>query len=188
MADTSHRSAVDAWMRDYIDANPRLEIPGLAEEALRHFRRDEQFMRSIAEDAIYLWFYDAARSGIHSTRKTTPVAGTEDPTPAPIPPAGETTVWNKTIDLPEILRRTRRAAPHFARFMENLGKKQIRLLDMTREEVVAAAEIHDDRSAYEGRRRDFLLYLADQMGDDDKVCDRFNADDLRSIYDELGGF
>ena len=119
------RAQVARFVREKIDGQDRVEIPDLVEMAVGQFMHDPQFVAQFMREQLHSIVYGIAQNVVPQTRSCAILVGT-------------------TITTPTAARRKASGArPRWQIWLEYNGREFVQLPRMTREELLAAAELRD---------------------------------------------
>lgn len=149
---TSWRQVAREVIRDLIDDADEVSLSEVTERALSQFHGDDEFARLVIEDIRPL-LYSMVQEVVAATREVR-FAG--------VTFARKTKAGGEQVSV-------------FARWMEHAGDRHYLLLDMTKDQVMAAAAERKGREEYQGKRRMLLEQLASTMKPNERVRERWTT-------------
>lgn len=164
MADISARAQIKRWVREEIQGRDEVRISELVVDAMNLFNSPE-FQHQLFVEALREMVYNLASDVIKETRGLIPTIG------------GATSK--------QAIRR--KASQHiiFSQWMEHVGDRHIRLLEMTREDLVVAAAERRQRGEYELGLATLWEQLAEDLEPGQKVSTKWSVDDIQRIKDGM---
>jgi hypothetical protein len=152
---------VRQWFRDATsDPAEEVKLGDIADEAVDHFLADQKFLHGPIADLIRMAAYDAAQRIVANTRNLVAL--------------GDTVVSRE-----QAARRAKASA--FWTWMEHVGNRHIRLPEMTREDLLTAAQERRLRGQREMGLADLWESIADKLEGGQRVHERFSQEELDSL-------
>lgn len=163
---TASAAVLEFLRKNYGDAD-RVDAPTLASAARAQFVDDPAFVGSLVSEFFDVTLYQIVRGWLASTRRPSHLSKTAETSPLAI-----------------VLTRPSR---NWARFMEHTGNAYVRVLQMTRAELLDAAANRRARAAVDAGYANTWERLAARLQrDDERVCDRWTVDEIADVYAENG--
>jgi aromatic ring-cleaving dioxygenase len=168
-ASDSPRAQVARWVRAQIADREEVSIPDLRNQAIEHFEKDRAFMRSLLTAFMRTSLYDIVQHVVGSTRGLTLL--------------GDTVVTEDGIDQ----RVSAARASRWDRWLEHVGDKHLRLMDMTREDVLQAITEREQRIESERSVVRILSAIYARLEGGQRVRERFTAAEIEQLRRSLDG-
>lgn len=162
MEDGKTRKQVRAWVRDRIADQSSVEVASLYKEMVTHFSQDREFVSAWLLETLPAVAYEATLQVCAQTRSHI-VFGDE------ILSRGETEV------------RLKDARPRWQAWLEHVGDRHVRLMDMTKEDLRTAATIRRERGETELRYAELWDELASRIKGRKKVAEVFTVEQIEDI-------
>lgn len=172
MASTA-RQQVRTWAKEQITHDREISIPDLATECVQFFRQDHAFVDALLNETIRAMCYEQIRIVVQDTRR-------ECPGPAPIIMAGD-----RIVSRGQILEAGKAFAQRWATWLEHVGDRHVRLLDMTSADLRTAAAERRKRADHELTVVALWDTLARRLKPDETVGKRFSVEDIERINQQL---
>lgn len=157
MQSVSLLAQVRGWASRIVREESEIEMPEIADRLTD--RVLQEWPRDTLRDFIRLAVYEQVRLAVARTRG--------------VILAGDT-----------ILRKPEeeyKPANDWQRWLEHVGQRHVRLVDMTRDDLTIAAQERRERSRTEAVIADAWDMLASKLGEGETVGQRFNADEIEAI-------
>ena len=160
----SARAQVRQWVREQMEDASEVDLPALAGRAVAHFRGDAAFIQTFLDESLPTLVYDIASSIGSKTRLLS--FGDHLATRATVADAA-----------------TRHTV--FERWLEHAGARHIRLLSMTKADLLVAAEERRKRGEHDMWLSRLWVRIAKDMSDEDTVGERFTTEEIEKLAQEL---
>lgn len=162
MAKDTPRAQIARFVRAKIASEERIEIADLVEMVIGHFGHDQLFVDTLLREQLSPIVYTIAQNVVAQTRSGTILVGTTLTTASAARQAAAT------------------SRPRWQMWLEHTGRQHVRLPEMTREELLSAAQQREQRADREmsiatlWRALAFNLAPGQRVGDfyDDAAIDR----------------
>lgn len=159
------RAQLAQWIRAEIDGKSSVELPQLADAALEMFAADQQFVRDFMAEMMRPMVYEIARQVMKSTR-----------------PKGDVIELGDTLmSRDDFKAQSKKAAARWRTWLEHAGTKHIRLMEMTRTDLTAAADERRKRGDAEYELANLWDALAERLEGNERVSERFTADEIERV-------
>lgn len=155
----SSRAVLAQWVRAQIAGKDEVDIPQLAKATLNHFRPNATFIDALVDEVFPDMVYEMVRSVLASTR---------------LIEAGDVMI------APAKLKA--RAASRWDRWLEHTGEHHVRLMEMNRPQLLAAANERKDRGMHEMRLSKLFRKLAGSVGVGQVVKDVFSPEEIEALH------
>ena len=165
----SHQAQVRLWIKGQVDGAPAVRLPDLTDRAVEHFSKQKPFIRSFLAEQLRPIVYEQARIVLQDTRRDG----------API------LLGDELVNREEFKRRATAIASKWSQWIEHSGDRHIRLLDMTRADLLAAAEERYQRGQREMGLARLWRKLAAGLGDGEVVRERFTPEQIEEVLAAL---
>lgn len=159
--EVSSRTRVRQWVREQIEGREEVRIPDLAQDAVQAFRKDTKFLRQLAEESLRAMVYDLAQRTVEQTRGMW-IAGDD-------------------IVTKEAIKKRANSHSVFRDWLEHVGDKHVRLLDMTREDLFVAADEREKRGQHEIELAALWRTLAQRLEGGETVGSKYTVDEIESM-------
>lgn len=156
-----------AWIEERVEDHT--SVPELAEGALAHFRKQPSFVDTFLDVALYGMLYEITKKVLMGTRHDAVLLGEE------------------VVSRNEFEVRSYKLAKRFARWMEHAGEDHhVRLMKMSRRQLRVAIQERKGRIETEQRVVNLMERIEHDLTSDEEVVeDRFSAEDLAEMWQEL---
>lgn len=166
--ESSPRAQVAGWVRERVKGGSEFSLPDLRDDAREHFGKDRAFMRALLNDFLGTVFYDVVQGVVGQTRGLV--------------------MLGDTVTSEEAFReRAQRRASKWAKWIEHCNGRHISLMEMTREDLIAAAAEREGRAAVELRIAALWRALAERLEGDQAVRERFTPQEIEAVQRTLEG-
>lgn len=163
------RAQIARFVREKIEGEDRVDLPDLVEMAVGHFAHDPAFVAQFMREAFPAIIYGIAQNVVAQTR-------------------GATVLVGNTLTTTSAARKAASAArPRWQMWLEHTGAGFARLPDMTREELLTAAEQRDTRADRERSLATLWRTLAFNLAPGQKVGDFYDDAAIDAVVDALSG-
>lgn len=163
MVEKSTRQQVAEWVRAQMEGQEAVSLPDLVNDAVAHFEPQRSFVRQFLAESLRPIIYDLASTVAKQSRRNFVVAGDE------------------LVTREELTERSNKRASRWESWLEHVGGKHVRLLDMTREELILAADIRRGRADSELRIAHLWDALAAKLEGGQRVRDRFTPAEIETM-------
>jgi hypothetical protein len=163
----SARIQVRTWVREQIADADEVTLPALADEAVEHFVKDKRFIRALLDESLRPLVYDLARIEMGRTRGT-------------VIRLGDTLATEEAID-----KRSQTLAGKWSRWLEHVNDRHVRLLDMTREDLLTAAGERRERAEADLKIADLWDRLAAHLEGGQAVRERFTPQEIDAMHEKV---
>ena len=159
------RQRLDEWIEQRIAGNDEVPIPTLRDAAITAFKNDGKFLAQLGREYLAETVYEAIRRCIGRSRLVVlgDVAATKD----------------------AVTERAAKLASRWDGWWEHSGERHVQLLEMTRDDLLAAAEERERRGRHELFLARLWRHLAERLENGDRVRDQFTADQIDQAAAEL---
>lgn len=161
----SSRAQLKEWIAKRIAGEDEVILPDLVQECIVHFSKDSAFIQSLFKEALRELVYTYGMHVIKNSHSLIPV--------------GE-----GGISREEITKRSRKHSV-FANWLEHAGDRHVRLLEMTREQLLEAAQERRNRGNHEIRLAVLWETLAQQLEGGQRVSSKFTTEDIDVMAEQL---
>lgn len=159
------RAQLAQWIRAEIDGKSTVELPALADAAVEAFATDQQFVRDFMAEMMRPMVYEVAKQVMKSTR-----------------PKGDIIdLGDKLMERSEFKEQSKKAGARWRTWLEHSGTKHIRLMEMTRADLKAAADERRKRGDAEYELANLWDALAERLEGNERVSERFTADEIERV-------
>lgn len=156
----SSRSKVRQWVRESIEGREEVRIPDLVNEAVKVFNKDRKFLTALANETLRDMVYELARTAVGNSRLIT--------------------LGDEAVNLEGVKRRARTHSV-FASWLEHAGDHHVRLLDMTREDLLVAADEREKRGQHEVRLAALWRTIANGLEGGQTVGSKYTAEEIEDM-------
>jgi hypothetical protein len=160
----SYRATVRHWIRDRIQDETSFSLVEITDEAFAAFMDDDQFLRAYAREMLRTSLYELVQQVVGSTRSLIDFSG-------------------NVLSEEEFLRRQKHFASRFLNWMEHTGEQHVRVMDMTRIDLLRAAEERRRRGLAEIRLATFWEKLASGLDGAQTVRERFTIHEIEDLFE-----
>ena len=158
-------SRVRDWIYQEIDGMDTVKLPELANAAVAHFSQDPTFVHAFLETHLRPIIYDLAQKAMAATR------GREN-----VIMAGETLLTRDGIS-----KDAKKLQSKWERWLEHVGDRHVRLTEMTKSDLLKAAEERRKRANTDIRIAALWEALAERMEGDQKVGELFTPEQIDKV-------
>lgn len=160
----SSRARVAQWVREHIEGKDEVRVPDLVDAAIATFSKDRRFLTSLANETLREMVYRQAVQTLSTSRSFIS--------------AGDVALTREGIK--------ERARKHsvFANWLEHAGDRHVRLMDMTREDLLIAANEREKRGSHEMQLAALWRTIANGLEGGQTVSSKYSAQDIEGM---LGG-
>lgn len=171
VATQSTRSQLRAWITSELQDQAEIKLPALSQKAIEVFSQQPVFIRSLLEEMLPSMVYDLAKSVVSGTRNN----GDERQFIA-----GDSVMTQQAIK-----ERGRQISSRWKNFLEHTGDRHVRLLDMTKSDLLQAAQERRQRGLTELRYANLWEELASKLKDNQKVGDKFTEEQIERMNQRI---
>lgn len=154
---------VKNWLKERMDGVERVNIGNIVDELLDSMKPAE--LRELAVEHIRSVAFDLARSEASRTRRSVKRRNTEAPA-------------REHIILKPVTER------RWSDWLEWNGSVHIRFMEMTREDIEAAARIRLERGTREAHMSEFERMIAARLSPGQKVSEVFTEEQIQQLYED----
>lgn len=161
------------WVQHYVDTLPENDsviMKEIADLALEHFLHDRAFLHGPITDLIRMAALRAAQDAGRRSRIHLPASPNAMFTTAPVSPKGT--------------RVKPAPSNRWWQWLEHVNDRHMRLAEMTREDLLQAAQERTTRGDHEMAIADLWQALASKLEDGQRVKDRFTSEEIEAIATE----
>jgi hypothetical protein len=175
--DDSPRAQLSTWVMGEIQGKPETKIPELTERAISIFQWRQPFVQALMEEVLPDMVYEIVRRAVARSR-----AASNDPWSLVL--AGD-----KVLTVDELRSQGRSlAAKHWRNWLnyrEHAGDRHILLSEMTKEDLLLAAQERQNRGDVEYRYARLWGELASRLKARQKVGQKFTDEQIEQINQKL---
>lgn len=161
------RAILARWVREHIDQEAEVNLPELVNEAITHFSADKTFLTRFLRENIRALIYDLVQGMVASSRGVDRV------------------LLGDTVTTSDKITKRARSASVFSNWLEHVDNHHVRLLDMTREELLIAATERIARGEAELHLANLWRTLAEDLEGGQRVRERFTAEEIEQVHASL---
>lgn len=169
MSGSGPRAQVRLWINEQIKGQSEVNVPEIAKGVIEHFKGDEEFIAAFFDEMLYPIAYDTVIDVVKRTRGAANVVQLGD----------------EMVGRDEVKQRGKRLSSRWNSWLEHVGDKHVRLMDMTKTDCVAAKILRTDRGEHELRIAALFDALAVRLEDSQKVKDAFTPQEIEKIWKSL---
>lgn len=159
---TANAMVLEYLRRQYADVD-RVDAPSVADEVRAKFGADQSFVEALANEFFHITIYQIVRNWLTTTRRPTHQRQLAERSPLAV-----------------VLTRPSR---NWSKFMEHTGNAYVRVMQMTRAELLQAAATRRARASVEVGYANTWERLAERLRrDDERVCDRWSVEEIADVY------
>lgn len=162
------RARIRAVVADALELHNEVRLTDLAKQITSALRADPVFLERFIDEVLPSAVYDEVQRYVKRSRR---LERTGD--------------YAATAEVMEARRE--RFASRFASWYEHAGERSIKLLEMTREDLLLAAEARRKRGLTELKIALLWDKLADGLEGGQTVGERFTTEEIEERYSELEG-
>lgn len=162
------RARIRATVRVLLTDVDSASLPDVAREATDRLMEDTAFLQNEIRDLVQALAYEEARALAQSTRSNLIVMGDE-------------VMTRQRANAALAAKR----ASRWERWLEHVGDHHVKLLYMTREELIAAAKERRGRADTEMRVANLWDALADKLEGGQRVGERFTTEEIETMRQSL---
>lgn len=157
----SARSEIRSFVRNLVTDEQEVSAPELVNRAIENFASNEEFVRQLFTEAFHDIVYAEVQAVIAETRIIR--------------------VPGYTFTQEEL---SKRVAKHsvFKNWLEHSGERHIRVMDMTKEDLLVAASERESRGERELKLANLWRSIAGELNNGEKVSTKFTSEDLDQLY------
>jgi hypothetical protein len=156
----SSRSRVRQWVREHVEGEAEIVIPDLVNDAVSAFSKDRKFLTALATETLRDMIYRQAVEEISRSRMFI--------------------LGDVAVDREGVKQRARKQSA-FASWLEHVGDRHVRLMDMTHEDLLAAASEREKRGQHELGIATLWRTLANQLEGGQTVSTKFTAEEIEAM-------
>ena len=158
----SSRTRVRQWVRDHVAGKEEIRIPDVVDAAVKDFSRDRKFLTALATESLRDMVYEITKDTIGRSRMIL---------------LGEVGTNHDGVK--------RRARTHtvFRDWLERVGDHHVRLLDMTREDLLVAADERQKRGQHEVAIAALWRTIANGLEGGQVVGTKYTADEIAAMQE-----
>lgn len=162
------RARLRELVKDEVESRNEIHVADLAKHLTGILRADKAFLKAFVDEVLPSAVYEEVQKAIGRTRS--------------LVRNGDYAATGEVM-----AQRRERFASRFERWYEHSGGRTVKLLEMTREDLLAAAEERRKRGDTEIRIARLWETLANGLEGGQSVGDRFTTDEIESRYSEIEG-
>lgn len=162
----STRARLSEWVSAELVGAEEIQIPALTEKAMRHFADDKGFVSALLRENVRSLIYEVVQTVVGKSRGELVQLG------------------DAVVDATEFKARARRRST-FENWLEHVGDHHVRLLDMSREELLIAAKERTDRGKHELELARLWRAMAQRLEGGQQVREVFTAAEIESLRASL---
>lgn len=162
----STRARLSEWVRAELGTADEVQIPALTERAMQHFIKDKGFVAALFRENVRSLIYEVVQTVVSNSRGELVQLGDE------------------VVDSQEFKARARRRST-FESWLEHVGDRHVRVLDMTREDLLVAAKERTDRGNHELELARLWRAMARKLEGGQQVREVFTAAEIESLRASL---
>ncbi len=167
MARKSARAELASFVRETIEGEDRVEMGDLVETAIGKFQQDPAWVNAFLREQLYSIVYGIAQNVVARTRSGAVIVGS-----AIVSQSGARAIATAP-------------RPRWQSWLEHDGSGYVRLPEMTREQLLAAADQREGRAQREASIAAFWRVLADHLNAGQRVADVFDDAQLDALLATL---
>lgn len=167
MPTDSPRRQVRTWLREQIADQTEVEIAVLYRRMIAHFAEDPTFVRAWLAETLPAVAYEETRSIVGDTR------------------GGHVLFGDVLLSREATDRRLAASRPRWQLWLEHVGDRHVRLVEMTRNDLLAAASIRRERGETEIRYAELWEELASRLSGKKRVGDVFTSEEIDALARSL---
>lgn len=166
MAEPSTRKQVRAWIRTQIAGQSHVEIRTLYREMVTHFAGDQAFVAAWLAETLPAIAYEETRRVCADTRD-------------------HIMFGDELLNRGATDERMRDIRPRWSAWLEHIGDRHMRLMEMTSDELHTAASLRRQRGENELRIAELWDELASRLKRKKKVGDVFTPEQIEDLAASL---
>lgn len=167
MAEATPRKQVRQWVRERIREEAAIEIPVLYKEMVAHFASQPDFVSAWLAETLMPMAYEETRGLCADTR------------------SGHVVFGDTILSREATGERLKQARPRWNAWLEYVGDRHVRLIDMTRNELLTAATIRRQRGETELRLSELWTELASHIKGRKTVGQVFTPEQIDTLAADL---
>lgn len=164
--ENSARSRIREIVRNRIEAEDEISLPELTDALVTLLRGDEQFMDEFVAEALRSEVYAQVSAAVAGSRRLVQV--------------GDFAMTSEAIE-----KRAQAFASRFLGWFEHSGARHVRLMDMTREDLLTSASERRKRGQREYSIAALWTQLASGLEGGQRVEERFTAAEIEALYERI---
>lgn len=158
-----------AWIKERTTDKKSVNAPALARKMIKHFEKDEEFVVAFFREHGYATAYRLVIETIQRTRGRASVVQLGD----------------EVVDRDEFEKRSKAFLSRWDRWLEHVGDKHVRLMDMKRSDLLAAAQIRRERADNELEIAQLWESLAERLEGSQTVREAFTPEEIDRVKASL---
>lgn len=162
----SAKSQLRQWVREQLELQDEIVLPDLSREAARVFGKDPEFVHQLMEDTLPELIYEIVSRVLRETRDDRILLG-------------DTITTREGVDV-----RARRHSV-FLNWYEHIERGHVKLMEMTREDLLEAAKEREERGQHELGIARLWRTIAEQLEGGQKVSTRFTSEEIERLQEGL---
>lgn len=166
MAEASTRSQVRTWIRSQIAGQSHVEVRSLYREMVAHFAGNPDFVSAWLAETLPAIAYEETRRVCADTRD-------------------HILFGDEILNRDATEERMREVRPRWQAWLEHVGDRHVRLMDMNSNELRTAATIRRTRGENELRIAELWDELASKLKGKKKVSDVFTPEQIEDLAANL---
>lgn len=166
LSETSARTQIRDWVKDIIQDADEVNVPTVASQAYEHFMKASGFTKRFYEENAGAIVHDIVADVVANTRRYIPMG-------------------NNAAATRQGVRRRAQEHAVFSRWLEHANGRHIRLLEMTKKDLLAAADERERRGDTEYRIANLLRALAAPLTDEDIAGGIWSPQQIEQKYQEM---
>lgn len=166
MTTQTARSRIREIVKIRIEDEDEISIPNLTDSLVALLRGDEEFMEEFVQSALRSEVYTQVAAAIGASRKLIQM--------------GDVAMTKEAVE-----KRAQSFATRFLGWFEHSGSRHVRLMDMTREDLLVSAGERRKRGQREYRIAELWTQLAGGLEGGQRVEERFTAEQIEELYTRI---
>lgn len=162
-------SQVRDWIYQEIEGQNTVKLPDLANAAVVHFSKDPVFVHGFLETHLRPIIYDLAQKAMAATRGKQNVINVND----------------TLVTKEGIIAGAQKLQSKWERWLEHVGDRHVRLTEMKRADLLAAAELREQRAGTDMAIAKLWRALAERMEVDQTVGELFTPEQIEKVRTSL---
>lgn len=160
------RSELRDWLREKMEGVDEVKVPELSTAAYDHFTKRRDWVARFVAEQMPAMVYDLSREFVAQSR-------------------GQMRTMGDKVVSADKFKQAARNQPVFRKWMERVGDRHVRLMEMNREDLLAAAKERTDRAGTEIRIARLWRKLADGLEGGQTVRERYTPQEIERLQADI---
>lgn len=161
----SYRTQLREWIDNEIATSDQIKLPDLVNSAVNHFESDNRFVREFMRENLRDVIYEEAQRFVSLTRS-------------------HVQLGDMVTSRGQFKTLARHKSP-FQTWLEHVGDHHVLVLDMTKSDLILAAQERQKRGEHEIAIASLWRAMAERLSAAQRVREVFTPDEIEAMFHQL---